>query len=477
MATPPPLPQSEKGATATMINPTTGHKVAVVGGGTLSHNLFGQGYYLMGKDGKAVGYTPPAGAGGTNGIINSNQQTDFNSAYGDPTLRSAIDKAATSFFDNLQTPPPIYNSSEYYRSLIGDQSSTNPDGLGITALEGHLNELTAQEQQLQQTARERTAQNVNKPVSMGVIGGRQGEIDRQTNVQLNDIAVQKAPVVSALQTKYQMVNTLMNLKQTDYTNAVSSYENSFNNAVSTINTLRGLNQDVITAQQQAQSAASANLSIVFNSINTGALDYAHLDAGTKATISKLEVQAGLPIGFTAKLHSTNPKQDIIATTQRTDPSGNDWADVVMRGRDGKITVQHVSLGQSAKKKSTTNNSSTTTNSDTTGVKPNLGGGKVTKNDVGGLSFTDKKGNPITAAQYATNTKKNLIKVLGDSGDSGDAGVVSDLNDVVTKVKKGAINPGTGKKYTAADAYGYAQSSYDWIFNGVSQAQFKQIMGI
>lgn len=42
-----------------MINPTTGKKMVVTAGSPEASAAFGQGFYLMGKDGKAVGYTAP----------------------------------------------------------------------------------------------------------------------------------------------------------------------------------------------------------------------------------------------------------------------------------------------------------------------------------------------------------------------------------------------------------------------------------
>jgi hypothetical protein len=57
----------------------------------------------------------------------------------------------------------------------------------------------------------------------------------------------------------------------------------------------------------------------------------------------------------------------------------------------------------------------------------LAGPQKATNSAGGLSFTDKNGNPIDAATYAKNTGQDLISVVSQSKDPTDQAFVSDYN--------------------------------------------------
>lgn len=475
------LPKSEKGATATMINPTTGHKVAVVGGGALSHQLFGQGYFLMGKNGEAVGYKPPSGgAAGSdaNSLVNANQESDFASFLDSPTVRQlfgsapgSADSGKVPFFAGIGTMPTAPNFTDLYKQLTGGKSDTNPFGLGITDLETQAADLAKQERAIQQQQRDRNAYAEGRPVALGVISGQESEIDRQTRTQLDSIAIQKQAVNDQLNTKYNTLNTIMKLTQQDYDNAKAQYDTKFSQAMDAINLVRGLRKDYLDEAQQKRDNAQANLTVIYNSIKDGNVDFNTLDTATKNNIANLEMQAGLPVGFVKKLHDSNPKADIISTTSRQEQNGDTYSDVLMRDKaTGKITVQHVFMGKTKVTKSTTN--SPTNNPPNTESAPgsvNKGGGYYKSDSVGGLSFFDKANNPITAAQYAANTKGNLITILQKSKAGGDAELIKVIQSVADQVNTG--------KVTAEKALADAQSAYDYVFNGVSLAQFKSMLGL
>jgi hypothetical protein len=104
-----------------------------------------------------------------------------------------------------------------------------------------------------------------------------------------------------------------------------------------------------------------------------------------------------------------------------------------------------------------------------GSGTNAGGGSFTKDSSGGLSFTDKRNNPITAAQYAANLKQNLIAVLRNSSNPNDQGEISDIQSVINDVNSG--------KYTVEQAYAAVQQNKQHIFSGISIEQFKTMLGL
>jgi hypothetical protein len=113
-----------------------------------------------------------------------------------------------------------------------------------------------------------------------------------------------------------------------------------------INFIRGIQNDQETRESKQKTDALANLQIMSNAITSGSLDYADLPTEQKTQITKNEMLAGLPIGFTEALKSKLPKSDIISTTTRTDASGGKYADLVTRDTEtGKISVMSQYLGK------------------------------------------------------------------------------------------------------------------------------------
>lgn len=408
---------------------------------------------------KAGWSTSPSAASTTKAIINANQPGDIATKTDNPPsiYDTAIEKTSQAFFENIGQRPVAPSMADTYKGLLGEKTDTNPEGLGITVLESQLSDLQNQEAAIQKTNRERLQAEEDKPVALGVIGGRQSEIDRQTQKQLSDIAIQKTAVTNVLNMKYNMVNTMMSLKKMDYENASADYDSKFNQAISAINLLRGLKSDEQNDKDRAETSARANLQIIYNGIEKGAVDFSKLDPNVKNSITKWETQAGLPAGFVQTIKSTNPTSEIVSTTSRVDGAGKKYIDLVMRNQDGSISVKSAYVGQ--EKISSSGSGS--------------GGGgtsyEMSKNDVGGLSFEDSKGNAVTAGQYAASKKQNLISVLQKSGDAGDKQVIANIQSGIDDIK--------AKRVTVAEAYRIAQQTWPWIFDGVSQSQFKQILGI
>jgi len=64
-------------------------------------------------------------------------------------------------------------------------------------------------------------------------------------------------------------------------------------------------------------------------------------------MTKLEVQAGLPVGFykTLAVKNSVTKSSILSIPTRQDAEGNKYADIITQDADGTINIQHVYLGQ------------------------------------------------------------------------------------------------------------------------------------
>ena len=71
-----------------------------------------------------------------------------------------------------------------------------------------------------------------------------------------------------------------------------------------------------------------------------------MTSSQKASISKLELSAGLPQGFGALISKSSPNLEIKATTSRTDASGNSYYDVLMVDpKTNALTIKSIFKGK------------------------------------------------------------------------------------------------------------------------------------
>lgn len=213
-------------------------------------------------------------------------------------------------------------------------------------LETELNTLKDEKRIIEESQRKRVANEQGKPVALGVIAGRTDEITRQENEKLDFVNRKLQAVNDELTTKYSTIKTLIDFKGLDYNDAVEAYDKEFDRNVKMYS--------LISAEQnEIKDSARANLQIIQNSIIKGNATFSSLPAETQATITKLELQSGLPIGFTASLKA-DPNANIIFTT-----SNEGVTQVGFRNADGTVEVKSYgtrisSNSEADKKRSYTN---------------------------------------------------------------------------------------------------------------------------
>lgn len=197
------------------------------------------------------------------------------------------------------------------------------ENLGVTELEGSLNDLNDQLQMEMDITEERTLDAEGKPVAMGVISGRVSEIERQQNTRIRGITRQIDSITNQLNTAYNVINTYMQFERMEYQDAMDKYNTEFN---------RNLKIYELTNAEldRNMQMARANLQLYMNAITSGNMSYSSLSGEQKAMVSKLEAQSGLPIGFISGL-KLNPKDSILGMS-----SDNTQAWVV--GEDGNLQI-------------------------------------------------------------------------------------------------------------------------------------------
>lgn len=198
---------------------------------------------------------------------------------------------------------------------------------GLDTLQEEINTLTAQERELIAEDRQRKANEKSKPEALGVIAGRVTEIERQSAERLDVIQRQKAYKIDQYNSALTSIQMIMQFTQQDYENASADFNSQFTQGLQMIDAISGIQRDQKTDQQRRIDNANATLSVMMNAITSGNLSYSSLSADQKLNISKMEAQAGLPVGFVANL-KLSPSDKILNINNETgevlmvDESGN-----------------------------------------------------------------------------------------------------------------------------------------------------------
>jgi hypothetical protein len=280
--------------------------------------------------------------------LNTQQQTEFEKQnqltdpLTDPSVVAAktAQDTALNTLNNTQTAVPTAPKLEESFNMLKDQYD-------VQGLESDLNNLKSQEQEVYARLRMRTTNEKGQRVGMGVIGGRVNEITNQEREELDFVQRQITTRTNQVQSAYSLINTIMNFKNTDFNNAMQTYTAEFNKNVKMYELAKDNYRDIRDfsekVKEHEQDTARANLQIYANMITTGSMNWNQMDSSTQLQVSKLEVQAGLGMGFVKNLQiPLNARIKEIGT--RTDASGNKYADMIITNLDGSMKTQSVFLG-------------------------------------------------------------------------------------------------------------------------------------
>ncbi len=251
------------------------------------------------------------------------------------TVNEFMSNLQTTIQDTLGTRPEAESLSTRYQELRSEA--------GVSSLESRMTQLRNEQREIDAARRQRVQAQRGKQVATGVMAGRIGEIERQEMERLDFNAREQAYLNDQLTTSYNVINTIMGFEQQDYQNATASYDQRFTQAMSAIDLARGLRSDQISDEDREREIAAANLQVMYNAISSGGADIDELGSDTETMLTKLEVQAGLPVGFYKALKARADQAQIVSTSQRTD--GNTaYTDFVMRNADGSMYIETIKRG-------------------------------------------------------------------------------------------------------------------------------------
>lgn len=279
-------------------------------------------------------------------FINDQQENDqkSKSVLDEAPTRKSASKTLTDAYKELTGNKSIL--PDFERPDLPNYEATYNElrsKYNVAQLEGTLNDLDAEEQSIRASKRARLEEAESKPVALGVIGGRQSEIERQENKRLESIAIQKQGITNQLQTANSVIQNTMTLKQMDYSAAKQDYDSQFSQNIQMFGLIKGLYDADVTENERIGDNARANLQVIYNNIKESGTGVESITPELSYTIRKLELEAGLPAGFYSRIALEKPEASVLSTTTRT-TGGQKYADVIFRNGDGSLSTKTVNLG-------------------------------------------------------------------------------------------------------------------------------------
>lgn len=314
-----------------------------------TQNVNGQTYYNIDQSGigGGTGWVLGSALGGAAASPAGTPAPSANS----PAPAFTDTQGVTDYLGNIQdsihnTPNGVQNVSDILAQVKASLPQNRPAVPNLTQTYTDLRTtygLDTLDQQIKDTQAQLDAINgqfytqqldeSGKPVAQNVIEGRIGQEQKQAILKSQPLQDQLKTLTNLYTSKLNIVQTLAQLTNTDYQNASSDYNNQYSQAISTIQLASGIQKDQFSESQQLQDNARADLQIYTNAIVNGNLSLDSLSPTQQVQINKLEVQAGLPVGFVSSL-KIDPKANIVSTT-----SNNGQIQVLVRNPDGSLKLQ------------------------------------------------------------------------------------------------------------------------------------------
>jgi len=148
---------------------------------------------------------------------------------------------------------------------------------------------------------------------MNVIAGRISEEEAQDNERLTAINNSIKTVTDQLNTKYNMIDTIMKYTGEDYSNAVDNYDKKLAQNLSIMNTVKGMVDDQKNEEELLKDNARANAQIAINTMTARGITFDTLSPDEKVNLTKLGVQSGLGANFFLDVMSVSAGKDELTT--------------------------------------------------------------------------------------------------------------------------------------------------------------------
>ena len=237
-----------------------------------------------------------------NQIINAQQDADINARSGadEISLRSDVESLMEQVRGAVEPDQPEPDAPDYEESLRDLRIE-----YGIDPLETQLNGFNSELEALYAQRSARIQAERDKTVATNVIAGRVSEVERNENERIAALERSIKTVTDQLNTKYSVVNSLMDAKQLDYTTAVQSYDAEMEANIALYNAARGIEDSLKTDDQRAVDNARSSAEILINGYAGAGLTFDQLSPTQQSTLTKLSVESGFDPGFYQQMLSTS----------------------------------------------------------------------------------------------------------------------------------------------------------------------------
>jgi citrate synthase len=226
--------------------------------------------------------------------------------------------------------PTVPDLVSKYNEMLADNS--------IPSMETKLSDLDAELTSIDDayTAGQNKIESGLAP--MEVLSGRSKELEQQYQERRATVLREREDIANRLQTKYNTVNTMMELTGQQYSLALEDYNARFTQNLQT-------QQYLDSKADAAQTAARANLSTIISGFQESGKTWSEMSDSLKTQVYKMELEAGLPGGTTEAFLDVMPQATLLATVNGTDSSGNDIITFVYADENGNPgTIQTVKTG-------------------------------------------------------------------------------------------------------------------------------------
>jgi len=251
-------------------------------------------------------------------------------------------EAAQALLDSLQgdstvaitgetTPaPPEELDLESEQAKLMTQYQTEPLETELVDIDKQMADLSA----LYETA---ISQEKGRSAPGAIIRARQAKFSEEQRIELDRLTRQKIAIQEQLNVKYNMINTVMNLKQMDYQTARQNYEWEYDKAVQA-------QQLLSTEQDKQKKDAQAVLNTTINLFSSAQLLWTDLSDEQQLSINKMEMTAGIPTGTVQAFMMVKPQAKLISSVNGYDAQGNAITTLIYDEGNGNIKTSYVSTG-------------------------------------------------------------------------------------------------------------------------------------
>lgn len=250
--------------------------------------------------GASASVTDPQAA---NDIINAEQDADIAAKTPDDTVKTR--KTTEDIMEEIKktiTPDIAAPETPDYEQSLRDLRTE----YGIDPLEMNLNDLNSQLQELYAQRESRIQSERDKTVATNIIAGRIGEVERQENERIAALERSISNVTNQLNTKYGIVNSLMDAKQLDYKTAAEAYDAQMQENITLFNAAQSIEDSLKTEDQRVIDNARSSAQILVNGFSNAGMTYDQLSDAQKTILAKLSLESGFGTDF---------YQTLLATTQ------------------------------------------------------------------------------------------------------------------------------------------------------------------